>query len=153
MTDLPPPPPVYGAPQFADPTFSLELAGWWRRVGAIVLDGLIVGIPMNIVVLAVAASENAAALIAAYLLVLVGTIAYSVLMIGAKGQTLGKMATGVKVVRDGSPAPIGYGLATGRFFSTYLSAIPCYLGMLWPLWDDKNQTFHDKICSTVVIRA
>jgi len=153
VTDLPPPPPVYGAPQFADPTFSLELAGWWRRVGAIVLDGLIVGIPMNIVVLAVAASENAAALIAAYLLVLVGTIAYSVLMIGAKGQTLGKMATGVKVVRDGSPAPIGYGLATGRFFSTYLSAIPCYLGMLWPLWDDKNQTFHDKICSTVVIRA
>jgi len=153
MTDLPPPPPAHGAPQFDSPTTSLELAGWWRRAGAVVLDGLIVGIPLNIVVVAVAASENDAALVVAYVVGLAGAIAYSVLMIGSKGQTLGKMATGVKVVRHGSPAPIGYGLATGRFFSTYLSAIPCYLGMLWPLWDDKNQTFHDKICSTVVIRA
>jgi uncharacterized RDD family membrane protein YckC len=25
------------------------------------------------------------------------------------------------------------------------------LGYLWPLWDDKRQTFADKICSTVVL--
>ena len=27
----------------------------------------------------------------------------------------------------------------------------CYIGYLWPIWDAKNQTFADKIMSTVVI--
>ena len=132
---------------------SIELAGWWRRFGAIILDGLIIGIPINILLAAAGASGNTGVLVVVYLLAIAGGIAYQVLMIGSKGQTVGKMAAGVKVVRHDSPAPIGYGLAAGRYFSTFLSAIPCYLGFAWPLWDDKNQTFHDKICSTVVVRA
>jgi uncharacterized RDD family membrane protein YckC len=27
----------------------------------------------------------------------------------------------------------------------------CYVGYLWPLWDDKRQTFADKILGTVVV--
>ena len=26
-------------------------------------------------------------------------------------------------------------------------------GILWMLWDDEDQTWHDKICDTVVIKA
>ena len=33
------------------------------------------------------------------------------------------------------------------------SALPCCLGFLWMLWDDEDQTWHDKICDTVVIKA
>jgi len=127
---------------------SVELAGWWRRVGAVLLDALIVGVPLTLLGLAAGlgqAGQN--------LLGLVVGLAYSVYFIGSRGQTLGKMAAGVKIVRDGSPAPIGYGLATGRYFAAFLSALPCFLGYFWPLWDDKNQTFHDKIVSTVSIRA
>jgi len=132
---------------------SVELAGWWRRVGAHLLDGLIIGVPTNIIFAVVASSDNVGAIIAAYLFIMAISLGYVIFMIGSKGQTLGKMAAGVKIVRDGSPAPIGYGLATGRLFATFLSWIPCGLGYFWPLWDDKNQTFHDKIASTVAVRA
>jgi uncharacterized RDD family membrane protein YckC len=27
----------------------------------------------------------------------------------------------------------------------------CFLGYLWMLWDDKNQTWHDKVVNSVVI--
>jgi uncharacterized RDD family membrane protein YckC len=145
MSDfLPPPPPGYGAPQFSPVGF--ELAGWWSRLGAIILDGLILIIP-GFVLTAVFGDA------AGYLLQILLGLAYSVYFIGTSGQTLGKKATGVKVIRDGSPAPIGYGLATGRCFAAILSGLLCLLGYFWPLWDSKNQTFHDKICSTVVIKA
>ena len=31
--------------------------------------------------------------------------------------------------------------------------LPWLLDMLWPLWDARNQTLHDKVAKTVVIRA
>ncbi|MCP4958610.1 MAG: RDD family protein [Actinomycetia bacterium] len=151
MTDLPPPPPAYGGPVFDSPQPTYHLSGWWRRFGAVVLDGIIVGIPSGIVLSSMGGGIAGDAL--SDLLNIAIVALYSILMIGSRGQTVGKMATGIIVVRDGSPAPVGYGLAAGRYFAGFLSAIPCFLGYLWPLWDDKNQTFHDKICSTLVVRA
>ena len=29
----------------------------------------------------------------------------------------------------------------------------CFLNVLWPLWDDQNQTWHDKVMSTYVIKV
>ena len=37
--------------------------------------------------------------------------------------------------------------------ATILSALPCFLGYLWPLWDAKKQTFHDKIVNTYSVTA
>jgi hypothetical protein len=31
-------------------------------------------------------------------------------------------------------------------------SIPHYLDLLWPLWDRQNQTLHDKVASTLVVR-
>lgn len=153
MTDLPPPPPSFGGQVFGEQAGYFELSGWWRRVGAVLLDGLIVGVPTQILVAIGQASDSAGLLAFAYLVSIVGGALYSILLVGRSGQTVGKMVLGIRIVRDGSNAPIGYGLATGRYFATILSALPCYLGFLWPLWDDKNQTFHDKICSTVVVKT
>ena len=36
-------------------------------------------------------------------------------------------------------------------FVHILDAIPCYVGLLWPLWDNKRQTFADKILKMVVL--
>ena len=33
-----------------------------------------------------------------------------------------------------------------------LFVIPWIIDMLWPLWDDRNQTLHDKVVGTVVLR-
>lgn len=32
-----------------------------------------------------------------------------------------------------------------------IDAIPCYVGYLWPLWDQRRQTFTDKVMKTVVV--
>ena len=47
-------------------------------------------------------------------------------------------------------ASIGFGLSVVRYFAHFLDAI-CYIGYLWPLWDDKRQTFADKIMTTVCL--
>lgn len=142
MSDLPPPPPNYGSAQFSAPA-GQEYAGWGARLGAVILDALIIGIPMGIL----------DAIVGIQIFSFIGGLIYSIYFIGSTGQTLGKKVLSVQVVRDGSPAPIGYGLAAGRYFAAILSALPCLLGYFWPLWDDKNQTFHDKICSTVVVKV
>ena len=41
----------------------------------------------------------------------------------------------------------------GRRLASYLSAIPCYLGFLWPLWDQRKQAWHDMIAKTVVVKV
>jgi uncharacterized RDD family membrane protein YckC len=82
---------------------------------------------------------------------------------GQRGQTVGMRAVGVRVVRDGTMDVLGYGMALARavveqVFRLLGSAI-IFLGivwlldMLWPLWDKKRQTLHDKVVSTVVIRT
>jgi hypothetical protein len=48
---------------------------------------------------------------------------------------------------------VGAGLSIGRYFVHVLDALPCYVGYLWPLVDEKKQTFADKILKTVVIKA
>lgn len=71
---------------------------------------------------------------------------------GATGQTPGKRVAGIRLLREYDGATLGFGLALGRRLLHLLDALPCYLGWLWPLWDDKKQTFADKLVHTVVIR-
>lgn len=72
---------------------------------------------------------------------------------GRTGQTVGKRALGLKVVDTHTGAPIGVGRAIGRYFAKIISAIPCFLGYFWMLWDPNKQTWHDKIVGSYVIAA
>ena len=38
-------------------------------------------------------------------------------------------------------------------FARYLSAQVLFLGYWWMLWDDNRQTWHDKIVSSIVVKA
>jgi uncharacterized RDD family membrane protein YckC len=84
---------------------------------------------------------------------LVNTL-YYVLLIGRKGQTLGKMILGIKVIKtDGSKKP-GYLSAFLReIIGKIISAMVFGLGYLWMLWDGKKQTWHDKIANTIVVKV
>ncbi len=87
----------------------------------------------------------------------------TVLVGGQRGQTVGMMAVGVRAVRDGTRDVVGYGPAFGRSLMeqvlrllgavSLVLGLPWLLDMLWPLWDARNQTLHDKVAKTVVIRA
>jgi uncharacterized RDD family membrane protein YckC len=83
------------------------------------------------------------------------TALYAGFMIAARGQTLGMMALRLRCVQvDGSP--VGFGRAFWRGIFEYVLfmcfILPWLLDVLFPLWDQKKQTLHDKVASTVVVR-
>jgi uncharacterized RDD family membrane protein YckC len=71
---------------------------------------------------------------------------------GRLGQSYGRHLAGLKVVslRDGRP--IGSAAAFGRLIVRALGSYVFFLGVLWILWDDKRQGWHDKALNTVVIK-
>jgi uncharacterized RDD family membrane protein YckC len=78
-----------------------ELAGVWPRIGARLLDALLVGVVAGIVGGLLGLPDNMG-----LLLTLVAMIGYETLMLSNGGQTLGKMLLGLRVVRAdlGPPA-------------------------------------------------
>jgi uncharacterized RDD family membrane protein YckC len=68
------------------------------------------------------------------------------------GRSFGKRLIGIRVVRtDGRP--LDYQTALLRHLVGYpLSVLCLMLGALWALWDPKQQTWHDKLAKTIVIR-
>ncbi len=50
-------------------------------------------------------------------------------------------------------SPVGFGRATARYFSKYVSASIMFVGFLMPLWSDRRQALHDIIARTLVLNA
>nr|MBA2599801.1 RDD family protein [Actinomycetota bacterium] len=157
-------PSAYGA---APQGSSGPRASFGQRLGAWLLDLLILIVPLAIIaiIMALAISpgvdestgevDGAAAGISILLWVLisVGAFAYYILLEGgATGQTLGKKAVGIRVVSMQTGGPIGYGKAFVRtLIRSFISGNICLLGYLWMLWDKEKQTWHDKISDSVVV--
>lgn len=120
------------------------LANWGLRFASGLIDGLIVGIP-NFVVSA-AAGRPAGTIVA-----LLGVV-FLAYFEGTKGQTPGKMVVHTRTLREADGQLLGFGLALGRRLLHILDALPCLLGYLWPAWDQKRQTFADKLVHSVVIK-
>ena len=122
-------------------------AGFWARFGAILLDGLILGVPFGILM---GIFPDAIAIL--YLLYFVAQIAYYVMLEGGPtGQTLGKKALGIRVYDLKQGGPIGPGRAFLRWLGRIPSGVVLALGYLWMLWDGEKQTWHDKIAGSVVV--
>lgn len=139
-----------------------QYAGFWRRVGAAILDGLILSVPTTLVSAVFASGSISANVTYGYspgeeaavnLLGTVIAVAYYAYFEGARGQTLGKMALGLRVIDADTGDYIGIGRGIGRYFARILSGIVLGLGYLWMLWDPRKQTWHDKLVGSVVVRS
>jgi uncharacterized RDD family membrane protein YckC len=148
------------------------LAGWGNRLAAYLLDGLILLVPaivLTVIVVAVAAGSDTGAIVTgilSFLAYLVVALIYAPVLMsreGARnGQTWGKQAMNIRVVRDnGQTMSFGWaalreivvkGLAV-TIASAIIPFIPWFLNYFWPLWDDENRALHDMICSTHVVQA
>jgi uncharacterized RDD family membrane protein YckC len=91
-------------------------------------------------------------------------IAYgTVLCGGPRGQTVGMMAVGARAVGEEDRGTLGYGRGFARALVEgvlrllnllfFLLGLIWILDMLFPLWDKKRQTLHDKVVGSVVIRT
>jgi uncharacterized RDD family membrane protein YckC len=132
----------------ADPVTGAPLASWGRRAGAWFVD-LFVYIGMWTVVGVTEPGEVLTSIV-----VIFGPTIYQWLMVGARGQTLGHMAVGAKVLRSQDAGRVSYPRALGRAASVWVLGIlflPLLVAYLWPLWDRRNQTVYDKMASTIVV--
>jgi uncharacterized RDD family membrane protein YckC len=71
---------------------------------------------------------------------------------GRTGQSLGKRVAKLTLLSEQTGAPLGAGMAFLRDLVHTLDGM-AYVGYLWPLWDEKRQTFADKLMRTVVLPA
>ena len=141
------------------------LSGWWRRVGAYLIDGLIIQVLLGLgSVFIVTGSEVVGGILALIGLVL-AFLYFPVTMAREgeqNGQSLGKQALGITVSHDtGEPVTFGYALLR-QFFVIYLLFqvlvvlllwLPWLLDVLWPLWDRENRALHDMIVKSHVVRV
>ncbi|QHI68399.1 RDD family protein [Tichowtungia aerotolerans] len=135
-------------------------AGFWRRFGAVFIDGLVMSIfsiPANIFFqysMRRIAEGNKSPFIAlaviAYSSMLIIPAIYMIWLNGKYGATLGKKALGIKIIMsDGKP--ISYGRAIGRYFSYMLSGLILNIGYLMAAFDGEKRALHDHICNTRVV--
>lgn len=72
-------------------------------------------------------------------------------VLNATGGSLGKRILGLRIVRADLSSP-GWAVGLGRTAAAWLSWPLFGLGFLWATWDDRGQTFHDKLAGTYVVR-
>jgi uncharacterized RDD family membrane protein YckC len=156
--------PAYGTPAYGQPAYggapAADYASWGKRVGAYLIDGLVVmvGYIPAIIGGAINGSQADGTSAIGTILTLIGVVAALAIFVwntcmkgGNTGYSIGKGALGIKLIGEQTGQPIGAGMAFVRYLCHIIDGIPCYLGYLWPLWDSKRQTFADKIMKTIVV--
>jgi uncharacterized RDD family membrane protein YckC len=178
------PAPAYGQPYGAAPAYGApvavpgNLASMGARFGARLIDGLIsivVVYGLGLVLVGAAFSTVQTdpttgqvtsgigtvigALIAWGLILFAFGLLYELVMIALKGATLGKMAVGVKVVREADGQLPGWGPSALRYLIQVAGSFVCGIGVyvVWlsPFFDNtgRRQGWHDKVAKTLVVRS
>jgi uncharacterized RDD family membrane protein YckC len=141
------------------PTF--QFAGFWIRFGAYLIDTMILGAVQLAIALALGQAGGALtdngngeltmALIGGLCGMVVG-VTYAVFFTGYNGQTPGKMALRIQVIRSNG-TPMTYGRAFLReVIGKFASGIILGIGYLMAGFDSQKQALHDRIAGTYVIR-
>ena len=167
----------YPPPGFSETPPGAPYATWGIRVGGYLIDAVIFLVVLGLFYLLFRHSHT----LDVHLMARKGTrrrnisavpflisgvlwIAYGTFLCGSpRGQTVGMMAVGVRAVRDETQGELGYGRALGRAVFEgvlrlinllfFLLGLVWILDMLFPLWDKKRQTLHDKVAGSVVLRT
>ena len=139
---------------------NLEYVGFWPRVGATILDSiiiLIISIPTLIAIYGggyfTDPTRSFIAGPADFLISYVFPAVAVVLFWMYKQATPGKMAVAARVVDAETGNALTVGQAIGRYLAYFVSTIPLGLGLIWVAFDPKKQGWHDKLAGTVVIRS
>jgi uncharacterized RDD family membrane protein YckC len=138
----------------------LEYVGFWARVGAALIDTVLivcVTFPFLLAVYGWAYFDSAkTGFLAGIADLLISWIAPALAVVAFwlyKQATPGKMAVAARVVDAKTGHTMTVGQSIGRYFGYFVSTIPLGLGLIWVAFDPKKQGWHDKLAGTVVVRA
>lgn len=142
------------------PEYTITYATFKQRLGAAILDYLILIIP-NYLISDIVGGKNIVdeiinnnvqmSSIVGLLLQTLLSLLYFAFMESSKARaTVGKQALNIQVVTI-SEEQVSFARAFGRNFGKNLSFLLILLGYFMMLWDHRNQTLHDKMAGTLVI--
>ena len=135
----------------------IEYAGFWVRLGAVLIDMLIMAIVLYVPLSMIYGEEYWMGnqviygfwdLLLGYILPIIATIWFWLRFLG----TPGKMALKLRIVDAETGQKMSTGQAIGRYFAYIPALLPLCLGLIWVGIDKKKQGWHDKLANTVVIR-
>ncbi|MEO0092685.1 MAG: RDD family protein [candidate division WOR-3 bacterium] len=135
-----------------------EYAGFWRRLGALVIDSLLLYIagllifsklflPLILIKKLIPFGVNRFFL--SYFVL--GWVYYALMESSSQQATLGKIALGI-MVTDLSGNRISFARASGRHFTKILSGIILYIGFIMAGFTEKKQALHDIIADCLVVK-
>ena len=134
-----------------------EYAGFWIRVGAAIIDSILVLIIILPVLTAIYGKDYwvSESFIQGFWEVIVNYILPAIVVIlfwTYKSATPGKMVTKLTIVDAKTGGKPSTGQFIGRYLGYFVSIIPLFLGIIWVGIDKRKQGWHDKLAGTVVIR-
>jgi len=139
-----------------------NLAGFWRRFVAYIIDVIVVGVIAGIVESIIAAivrastSDVTGVSVREGVVGLIVGILYFGYLWSRNGQTLGYMALGVRLVRS-SGEPVSFVFAAVRYVLIYLSFALCLIPAIVSAFmiglSEQKQGLHDAIMGTYVVRT
>jgi len=179
----PPPPvpvsvPVAPAPVYAPVPPPLSYGGFWERVAAYFIDGLILGVPFGILAIALIFTfggfgmllhrapgpvdpREVVGLVAPmfmtfflgmFFFVLLQWLYFAGLESSARQATVGKAIMSLRVTNVEGKR-LSFGHATGRFFAKIVTGmIPLAIGYIMAAFTEKKQALHDMIAGTLVLK-
>ncbi|HVI25366.1 MAG TPA: RDD family protein [Xanthomonadaceae bacterium] len=141
------------------PDDNAEYVGFWPRVGASIIDAIIVMVITSPVLVAIYGwgyftdvdkpfIAGPADFLISWVLPAIGVILFWLY----KQATPGKMAVSARVVdaRTGNTLTVGQSIS--RYLAYFVAMLPLFLGIIWVAFDPRKQGWHDKLAGTVVIR-
>jgi uncharacterized RDD family membrane protein YckC len=152
-----------------DPTAGIQLADRGTRLGASILDGLILGLLVYVPLIVGAIPGLAAARatggnefgtgmwvgIAVAAAGLIAWLWFTIKFLGENGQSIGKKACGIKLLRtDGSEVSISRVIVARNLVNGLLGVVPLY-GFIDALFifGNARRCVHDHLADTIVIKA
>jgi uncharacterized RDD family membrane protein YckC len=154
----PPPamPPAGGPPPEA-------LGGFWRRLAGAFIDWLLVGFLAGAIgaLFGVDTPSPPPAQGDGFQFqfdwagpyILVELVYFTYFHATSAGQSIGNKILGIRVLDADSGGSLPYVRAFARALMSNISALPCFLGFFWMLWDPRKRTWHDMVANSLVVRA
>jgi uncharacterized RDD family membrane protein YckC len=121
------------------------LAPWWSRVCARLIDGVLVA---GLAFIAGVVTHIRWRLFVTY----AGPLLLGA-SVGTLGYTPGRRLLRIRPITETGGVRIGVGRGVLHEVAHLLDAVLLGLGYLWPVWDERAQTFADKLVRSVVITA
>ena len=135
----------------------LEYVGFWPRVGAALIDSLLivcVTMPLLTAIygrqywLSESLIHGPADLLINWVLPAAAIVVFWIY----RQATPGKMAISARIVDAKTGAKPTTGQLVVRYLGYYVAMIPLFAGIIWVAFDARKQGWHDKLAGTVVVR-